>query len=163
MQQIKTETIPAMRMKSQAFDPSNRSSPARGKLASVGKLDDQLANPPRGKRRNWLMVTSCMLALVAWAASLPAATINLPNGSFESPATDFADPTMDNWQKTPKPVWYDESGGFLWVQLAGLFLNTPPESAPHIDNCDGEQAAYLFAVPQVGLFQDYLSTNGFIR
>jgi hypothetical protein len=101
------------------------------------------------------------LGLALLAASdgpLQAAAIPVPNGSFESPATPYADPRIDSWQKTPKPFWYDESGGFLWDQLTGAFANTPPADPAHIDNCDGEQAMFLFAVPEVGLFQDYDST-----
>ena len=80
--------------------------------------------------------------------------IDLPNGSFESPATSFVNTHVDAWQKTPKPDSYDESGGFLWDQLTGVFSNTPVGATDHIDNCDGAQAVYLFAVPEVGLLQD---------
>jgi hypothetical protein len=83
-----------------------------------------------------------------------------PNGSFESPATDFAGPAMAGWQKAPKPAWYDESGGHLWDQLMGQFLNPDAGGANHLDNLDGQQAAWLFALPQVAIFQDYLSLNG---
>lgn len=81
--------------------------------------------------------------------------INVPNGSFESPTNDFANIIIDSWQKTPKPDWYVEGGGFYWVQLTGAFLNTAANSPSHIWNCDGNQAIWLFAVPEVGLFQDY--------
>jgi hypothetical protein len=83
-----------------------------------------------------------------------AASIAIPNGSFELPSTTFADPRIDSWQKSPKPDWYDESGGFTWDQLTGVFLNTPPGNATHIDNPDGTQAVFLFAVPQVELSQE---------
>lgn len=89
-----------------------------------------------------------------WTASAVTETIPIPNGSFESPATAFVDTRIDSWQKTPKPVWYDETQG-LWDQLTGLFKNTDPGSPDHIHNCDGDQAIWLFAVPEVGLFQDY--------
>jgi len=95
-----------------------------------------------------------VLALTALRA-LPTESILIPNGSFESPATTYASPFMDSWQKTARPVWYDDSGGFLWTQLAGQFTNTPPGAADHIDNCDGGQAAWMFVVPEVGIFQDY--------
>jgi len=84
--------------------------------------------------------------------------IIVPNGSFELPSTVFADPRVDSWQKAPKPDWYDESGGFTWEQLIGVFLNTAPDAADHIENLDGKQATFLFAVPQVELFQDSQST-----
>jgi hypothetical protein len=84
----------------------------------------------------------------------------VPNGSFESPPTLFVDTRIESWQKTPKPAWYDESGGYLWDQLAGVFLNLPPGDPAHIGNCDSNQAVFLFAVPQVGFFQDYESAGG---
>ncbi len=84
----------------------------------------------------------------------------VPNGSFESPTTDFASPPMDGWQKAPKQLWYDESGGFLWEQLMGQYLNTPCGTTNHLPNMEGQQAAWLFAVPQVAIFQDYDSIPG---
>src|SRR5215216_3940520 len=88
-----------------------------------------------------------------------AGTIYVPNGSFESPDTPFADPRIDAWQDNPKPDWYDESGGFTWDQLTGTFENTDPTDVSHIDNVAGSQAMYMFAVPQVGIFQDYNSVD----
>jgi hypothetical protein len=85
--------------------------------------------------------------------------IPVPNGSFESPATNFVDIRIDAWEETPKPFWYDESGGFLWDQLTGVFANTAPTNENHIDNLDGNQAIFLFALPEVGLFQDYDSID----
>jgi hypothetical protein len=82
----------------------------------------------------------------------------VPNASFELPQTTFADPNIDFWQMGPKPWWYDESGGYSWGQLTGVFLNLPPTDPDHIDNCDGNQAAWLFAVPEVELFQDLAAT-----
>ncbi len=84
----------------------------------------------------------------------------VPNGSFESPETDFASPPMDGWQKAPKPYWYDESGGYLWEQLMGQYLNLPYGATNHLPNMEGNQAAWLFAVPQVAIFQDYDSVGG---
>ncbi len=101
-----------------------------------------------------------LVAVIAGSASLQAATIPAPNGSFESPKTIFVDVRIEGWQKTPKPPSYDESGGFLWDQLSGIFANTAPGSANHIDNIDGSQAAYLFAVPEVGILQDFDSPAG---
>jgi hypothetical protein len=84
----------------------------------------------------------------------------VPNGSFELPETVFADPGIDEWQKTAKPDWFDESQGGMWDQLTGVFLNTAPGASDHIDNVEGKQAAFFFAVPEVGLFQDYDSISG---
>ena len=84
-----------------------------------------------------------------------AEAITIPNASFETQPDNYVNINIDAWQKAPKPAWYVESGGFLWTQLTGAFKNTPPASADHIDNCDGNQAIWLFAVPEVALFQDY--------
>ena len=86
-------------------------------------------------------------------------TLEIPNGSFEEVATDFADPRVDAWQKSPQPDWWDPSVVGSWDQLSGVFANPAPESADHIVNCDGAQAAFLFALPQVALFQDYNSMD----
>jgi hypothetical protein len=91
----------------------------------------------------------------AWAAS-----IVVPDYSFESPATSYAGPDIDSWQKTPQPAWWVDSGGYTWAELTGEFLNTPAGTSNHIANCDGNQALFLFADPQVGVFQDYDSTYG---
>lgn len=98
--------------------------------------------------------------MLSASAKLAAADISVPNASFESPVTVFVDIRIDSWQKSPKPAWYDESGGFLWTQLTGTFRNPPPDRADHLDNCDGEQAIWMFAVPEVGLWQDYDSIDG---
>lgn len=100
-------------------------------------------------------------AWIAGTCSLQAQPITIPNFSFESPATTFVDPRIDHWQKTPQPGWYDPVtfGGYTWDQTMGLFMNVPPGDARHIPNCDGAQAIYLFAIPGVGLFQDYNSTD----
>lgn len=83
----------------------------------------------------------------------------VPNASFELPLALSPAPNINSWQKTPKPDWYDESGSFFWTQLSGVFANPAPGSADRIVNCDGAQAIWLFAVPEVGLFQDYDSMD----
>src|SRR5262245_50961431 len=96
-----------------------------------------------GRKRgmNWrlLQLTTRMCAAAACLGSVPAEVIPIPNGSFEAPATTFVDLNIQAWQKSPKPDWYVEGGGFLWIQLSGVFKNTPEGRADHIDNCDGEQ------------------------
>lgn len=96
--------------------------------------------------------------LAAWANPIHSASVYVPNASFELPETVFVDVNIDSWEDCPKPWWYDESGGYLWSQLTGVFLNVPPEDPSHIDNCDALQAAWLFAVPEVELFQDLAAT-----
>jgi hypothetical protein len=111
------------------------------------------------KSRKTLMVAAVGIALFAGGANkLQASPIDIPNASFESPETVFVDINIDSWQMPPTPFWYDESGGNLWSQLTGVFLNLPPEDPDHIDNCDGKQAAWLFALPEVELFQDLTAT-----
>jgi hypothetical protein len=98
------------------------------------------------------------ILMPAGANNLWAAPIYIPNASFELPKTTFVSIDIDSWQKPPKPWWYDESGGYFWSQLTGVFLNVAPTDPTHIDNCDGNQAVWLFAVPQVELFQDLTAT-----
>lgn len=101
-----------------------------------------------------------MIFLLSFSVSLAATNISVPNASFESPNVPFPLPNFNSWQKTAKPDWYDDGGGsFSWIQLTGAFKNTTVGSSNHIDNCDGLQAIWLFAVPEVGLFQDYDSMD----
>ncbi len=101
-----------------------------------------------------------LAALLACAPlSARGQSIAVPNYSFELPATGYVSTNVNSWQKVPKPSWYQESSGFTWDQLIGIFLNTAPGQSDSIDNLAGNQAAYLFAVPQVGMFQDYNSID----
>jgi hypothetical protein len=108
--------------------------------------------------KNLVAVLVGIMTLVAGADKLQAESIYIPNASFELPETVFVSVDIDSWQKSPKPWWYDESGGYFWTQLTGVFLNLPPADPSHIDNCDGNQAIWLFAVPEVELFQDLTAT-----
>ena len=95
------------------------------------------------------------MAVPAWP--LQAATVDVPNASFESPTTNYADPAIGSWQKTAQPGWFDPTAmGFSWDQLSGVFANTAIGQPDHIDNVTGSQAAFLFAVPQAGLTQDLI-------
>jgi len=103
-------------------------------------------------------LVAVVLALWLQAFSSPSATpIPVPNGSFEFPQTLFVDTRIDDWQHSPTPAWYHEDGGFLWSQLTGLFKNTAPGSFDHITNLDGSQGVWLFAIPEVALFQELSS------
>src|SRR2546423_15691175 len=108
-------------------------------------------------RMNLIAPAIAGLMVAVGLATVRAASIVVPNGSFESPSTTFVDTHIDSWQEAPKPDWYAEGGGFTWDQLTGVFMNTSVTSADHIDNCDGNQALWMFAVPEVGVFQDYNS------
>lgn len=103
---------------------------------------------------------AAIVFLLSTCGHVVAAIISVPNASFESPTALSPLPNLSSWQKTSKPGWYDEGGGqFLWIQLTGIFKNTLATNSNHINNCDGLQAAWLFAVPEVGLFQDYDSVD----
>jgi hypothetical protein len=93
-----------------------------------------------------------VLANVAVASTLHAASIIVPNSSFESPNTLPAgvSTTIDSWQKAPKPAYFDEAAfGFQWIQTAGIFFDSNPYA-----NHDGTQCAYMLSFPGVTLFQD---------
>ena len=100
-----------------------------------------------------------MAVLLFRIGALQAGLILVPNGSFESPATFFVSVNVNSWQKTARPESWDESSTGPWTNLVGIFKNTAPGSADHIDNCDGNQAAWLFADPEAGFFQDYDSVD----
>jgi hypothetical protein len=85
--------------------------------------------------------------------------IPVPNYSFESPQTEFVDPRLDFWQKAPQPQGFDPKIFGAWDNLAGLFVNPPSTNASHVDNSEGNQLAYLFAYPQMALFQDFNSID----
>src|SRR5258705_3617003 len=91
--------------------------------------------------------TLLVLPFLCASYGLQAAIINVPNSSFESPATQFAAPQIDSWQQIPEPP----------DTTSGVFTNAP--GAGFIDNCDGGQVAFLFANPQIGFFQDYDSID----
>ena len=135
---------------------SNANANANAVAVASSRFDSSPTSKPA--RSGWLGMA--LLAAVAWTG-LPArgAVIPVPNASFESPTTVFADPRFDAWQKTPEPAWYQGGGGFPWDQLLGEFRNAAPGSANRIDNLDGDQAAFLFALPEVGIFQDYDSVD----
>ena len=126
-------------------------------------------SPPRVKPacpKAHPFITAVALGLATLALSsapLCAGTIAVPNASFESPVippvTPYAGPDMDDWQKSPQPAWYDPGQNGPWDWLMGTFYNVPSPST-FINNCDGTQAAFLFAVPEVAIFQDYDSVSG---
>lgn len=105
-------------------------------------------------------------ALLLWLSGLTllalqshAGNLYVPNASFESQPTPFADPRVDFWQKPPQPPGFDTNTFGAWENLAGVFANAPSTNADYIDNADNSQLAYLFAYPGMALFQDYNSTD----
>lgn len=86
-----------------------------------------------------------------------AATLPVANSSFESPTTPAgfpAFPVVEVWQKSAQPPGIPLPGGVTWDQLAGVFPNLPAGTPGHIPNVDGAQAAYMFSIPGVSLFQE---------
>jgi hypothetical protein len=128
--------------------------PRRSVFASVVESEEAKVEI----RKNLVAILVGIVTLTAGADKIQAASIDIPNASFELPKTTFVDINIDSWQKSPIPWWYDESGGFFWNQLTGVFLNVAPTDPSYIDNCDGNQAAFLFAYPEVELFQDLTTT-----
>ncbi len=94
------------------------------------------------------------------AGTSRAGEIAIPNGSFESPATQFVDSRVDEWQKAPQPQGFDTNGFGSWDNLVGVFANAAATNADFIDNAAGNQLVYLFSYPQAGLSQDYNSSVG---
>jgi hypothetical protein len=84
-------------------------------------------------------------------------SVTVPNFSFENPTIPPgtpAYPVIDNWTQLPKPAAWDEAVFGPWGNLAGVFPNPAAGEAGHISNMDGNQAAYLFATPSNGIYQD---------
>src|SRR5215470_3971923 len=93
----------------------------------------------------------------AISSTLHAASIAVPNFSFESPNTLPAgvSTSIDSWQKASQPAYFNPSTfGFTWDQTAGIFFDSNPYA-----NHDGTQCAYMLSFPQVTLYQD--ATSGF--
>jgi hypothetical protein len=103
------------------------------------------------------IATLALLALAPMSAK--AGNLYVPNASFESQPTQFADPRIDSWQIPAQPSSFNTNVFGSWANLAGVFANTSPTNSDHIVNATGNQLAYLFSYPQMALFQDYNSTD----
>lgn len=108
-------------------------------------------------------IVATLAILTSSAATIQAATIDVPNGSFElQPAAgqpQGVNINVDSWQKAPKPAYFDaieQNFGIFWIQTAGVFVD--PSTNAYANRL-GDQAAYLLPYSQVTLFQD-LSTPG---
>lgn len=110
--------------------------------------------PKRFRRWGRGHLAGFLLVSIPFVTRPDMVSIPIPNGSFESPKTDFVNTSVGSWKKSDRPADYPEDGGFLWDQLAGVFRNTAPGTADNLVNLDGDQALYLFAVPGVAVFQD---------
>lgn len=119
----------------------------------------QNSTTPRSAPIGW--GAGCFFLLSLAVAGAQAQSIEVPNGSFESPTPPqgyLATPQIDLWSKTPQPDGVPLPPGIFWEQLSGVFPNTPAGSDDHIDNVTGSQAAYLFAIPGVGISQSLDAT-----
>ncbi len=105
-----------------------------------------------------------------------ADSIPIPNSSFELPFVfnfaPYATATIASWQKSLAPAYFytnftqgpsESTAAFQarvndsWHNNAGIFLNVP--QAP-IDNVDGRQSGFIFALPGNELYQDLSFTTG---
>ena len=111
---------------------------------------------------NKIAVATAMVLLGTGA--LRAGSIDVPNFSFES-QSGVGQPfgvnvLIDSWQKPPNPgIPEGGTNNFYWIQSAGAFVGTSPNSANPYSNLVGTQGAYVLSIPGAGLFQDNLSTD----
>lgn len=110
-------------------------------------------------RHYWMASLLALIVLLTFTGPLRAGNLYVPNFSFESQPTPFADPRVDYWQKPPQPGTFDTNTFGAWENLSGVFYNAPSTNGDFIDNATGSQLAFLFAYPQMALFQDYNSTD----
>ena len=87
-------------------------------------------------------------AVLLLASPALSVAINVPNYSFESPTTPFVTPSIDVWQS---------SYGYA-SNTAGVFVNSGTDSADHITNLDGNQAAFMVAAQGLSLSQTLSDT-----
>lgn len=90
-------------------------------------------------------------------SSAPA-LLDVPNNSFELPPVDPnvapAYPFIVSWTDFPKPDYWDEGAFGSWDNLTGVFPNPASGQPGRIGNMDQNQAAYLFATPGAGFYQN---------
>lgn len=118
----------------------------------------------RGGTFTWSLRFALALITVLGSGGVMAASISVPNGSFESQSA-LGQPFgvnvfLDSWQKPPNPG-IPEGGpnNFYWIQTAGAFLGTPTNTASPYSNLLGAQGSYILSIPGAGLFQDSQSTD----
>jgi len=111
-----------------------------------------------------------LAAMLALAGASRAGVLYVPNYDFASPDigtnSPYAAPVLEDWQESAQPGWYDPAyfGGSPWSYLVGTFYNLPDftnstaTNSAYIDNCDGVQAAFMFALPQVAILQELNAT-----
>ena len=100
-----------------------------------------------------------LISLLTIVRPLLAGPLYVPNFSFESQVTTFADPRIDSWQKTAQPNTFNTNTSGPWDELTGVFANAPSTNADFIANANGNQLGFVFGYAQAGFFQDYNSTD----
>jgi hypothetical protein len=111
--------------------------------------------------RKMAMWVGLGIALVAGAAA-HAEVVTVANPSFEDPALPpgtLGNPFVTSWN-TPGPVLteFPPGSGFFVNTNTGNFINTAPGQPDHIDNVDGNQAAFIAALSG-NEFNQTLATN----
>ena len=93
-------------------------------------------------------IAAFLLTIGLPGASALADVITVQNNSFETPTvTGLGNPFVTSWS-TPGPVSTEfppGSGNFVNTNC-GNFINTPVGAQDHIDNVDGNQAAFVSAL-----------------
>jgi len=137
------------------------------KTADSKNIFTPLPSRARARLMAFVLVLSAMLML---AGSLRAGGLYVPNFDFASPDigtnSPYAAPVLEDWQESPQPAWYNPAyfGGSPWAYLVGTFYNLPnftndmATNDSYIDNDVGDQAAFIFALPQVAILQDIGAT-----
>jgi hypothetical protein len=97
--------------------------------------------------RNVAAVVTAGLVAVSATLAASAAPVTVLNHSFESPTVTLAQvasPFVDNWVTDgPSKQEFPPGSGFFVNVGTGIFPNTPAVNPDHIDNVDGNQAAFI--------------------
>jgi hypothetical protein len=99
-------------------------------------------------------------AVVACGSAARATLIPILNGDFMLPDQStnygvYASADIASWLKAPMPDGYP-GGTLVWETTAGTFYNVAGPT--YITNLTSHQAAFLFAAPDVELYQDLTAT-----
>ena len=96
-------------------------------------------------------------AVLATAGHTQAAAVLVANNSFESPAINNTDPSQPGYNKFGAVAAIDS-----WTRPAdnnsGGFVNSALTDPSHIGNADGNQLAFLCAIPNNAISQDLAAT-----
>lgn len=115
----------------------------------------------RARFAGFIRISALAACVLGGGGSIQAATLNVPNFSFEqqpAPASSpFVNVFIDSWQKAPEPSYYAAAigtpFGIPWIGTSGVFLDVNPYA-----NRVGSQAGYLLGFPQVAIHQNLNAT-----